>query len=109
MRYRIIRAAIKARVKKLVYQRAEEIIRKVENMKADDPKNGWRLLKELIGMSSARGAAVLDAAIDAKGKEHTGEEIKKLVQDAFAALGVEDLADPKFDVAYIYAKRWKRK
>jgi hypothetical protein len=96
-RYAILKKSIKTRVKELLYNKAEDIMSKVEQMHIADPKNSWKTLKELIGMADAKAKPKWEKAVDSNGMEHTGEKVKGVVAEAFRRLGIEDLEDDKFD------------
>ena len=95
--YVALRVQAKARLKHVIKERAVQVVQGIERLKEGDPKAGWRALKDIIGMGVVKGAK-LSVVLDAQGRECRGEEAKKAIRDAYAALGIDDMLDKDFDV-----------
>ena len=95
--YAALRVKAKARFKHVIKERAVMVVQGIERLKEGDPKAGWRALKDLIGTGAVKSAN-LEVVLDAQGHECRGEEARKAIRDAYAALGIEDMYDKNFDV-----------
>jgi hypothetical protein len=96
-------------------ERAQEITKKISELKIADPKTGWRLLQECLGIrKGSKRRLGMGPVLDGDKTEVRGEQAREAIRDAFEQLGRHNAADEKFDVAFEQriaawkAERWRR-
>ena len=86
-RYRVLNKEVQKRHKVVRREQALKITNKLEELKLNDPKGGWRLLKQcLVIIKEKKNRRGSGPVIDAMGTEHGGAAARKVVRETFAQL-----------------------
>jgi hypothetical protein len=93
-----LRVGVKKRIEIVLKERATELMKKIEDCSVKDPKQGWNLLKE--GVGGGKEKAEIEVLVDKEGREGRGEEVLRIVKEAWEELGVEDINDARYDIEF---------
>ena len=97
-RYRTLKKQAKTLLKLKLKEKAQSVVQRIEQLKVDDPKEGWRALKDLT-KAGAR-TVTLQSVLANDGTEFAGVEARSLVAEAFRQLGIHDKEDEQFDKSF---------